>query len=210
MLRINLSLHDVEKAITAKISNRIFSSSKRGTNKTKRRTSLFNRDESGSFEGKIPAVDADGSRGSARYCKKGQGQAGERAGERASERDRKRRGIKARETGQTSCYILEEHSNSDMKREAHSVNEDPRGNASGTRRRERRGTVYTHAPATRAKGRKKGVSGMEKGPSRERRGGNRGARVVPREHSRPSDSVRSPRSPSFICLALSAREADPN
>lgn len=111
-----------------------------------------------------------------------------RASGRAGERDRRRRGIKARETGQTSCYILEEHSNSDMKREAHSVNEDPRGNASGTRRRERRGTVYTHAPATRTKGRKKGVSGMEKGPSRERRGGNRGARVVPREHSRPSET----------------------
>lgn len=196
----------LRKPLSAKISNRIFSSGKRGTNKTKRRTSLFNRDESGSFECKIPAVDADGSRGSARYCKKGA------RDKRASERDRRRRGIKARETGQTSCYILEEHSNSDMKREAHSVNEDPRGNASGTRRRERRGTVYiyTHAPATRTKGRKKGVSGMVKGPGRERRGGNRGARVVPREHSRPSDSVRSPRSPSFICLALSAREADPN
>lgn len=54
--------------------------------------------------------------------------------ERASaKRNRKGRSIKARETGQTSCYILEEHSNSDMKREARSVNEDPRGNALGPR-----------------------------------------------------------------------------
>lgn len=62
----------------------------------------------------------------------------------------------------TSCYILEEHSNSDMKREARSVNEDPRGNASGIRRRrgdERR----RRTPETRTKGRKKGLSGMEKG-----------------------------------------------
>lgn len=123
-------------------------------------------------------------------------------------RGRKGRSIKARETGQTSCYILEEHSNSDMKREARSVNEDPRGNASGTRSKERgerrkrrekeRGTVYTYVPATRTKGRKKGISGVEKGPgNRERRGGSRGARVVPREHSRPSDSVRSPRHSFF-------------
>lgn len=66
----------------------------------KRRASSFSRAGSNSFEREVPAV--DGSRGSARYCKKYRG-------ERASAmRDRKER-IKARETGQTSCYILEEH-----------------------------------------------------------------------------------------------------
>lgn len=94
---------------------------------------------------------------------------------RAGERDRKRRGIKARETGQTSCYILEEHSNSDMKREAHSVNEDPRGNASGTRRRERRGTcIYACSgdedEREKERGKRDGKGAKQRAAGRESRG----------------------------------------
>lgn len=93
--------------------------------------------------------------------------------------------------------------------------ETPREREAG----EERNCIYARSDDADAKGRKKGVSGVEKGPSGVNVGGvgeERGscrARVVPREHSRPSDSALAHlrRSPSFICLAPSeAWEADPN
>lgn len=51
-----------------------------------------------------------------------------------------------------------------MKREARSVNEDPRGNASGTRSGEgEEGCIYARSVYVRRRGRKKGISGVEKG-----------------------------------------------
>lgn len=107
-------------------------------------------------------------------ARKGPGTSG-RASGRAGERDRKRRGVKARETGQTSCYILEEHSNYDMKREAHSVNEDPRGNASGTRREgEERDRIYACSgdedEREKERGKRDGKGARRRAAGRESRG----------------------------------------
>lgn len=170
----------------------------------------MSRDESSSFERKVPAVNIDGSRGSARYCKKDRDK-------RASETERDAASKRVRQD-QTSCYILEEHSNSDMKREARSVNEDPRGNAFGNekqRERERGEELYIRTLRGNVDEREKERDQAEwkrgaKQRTAERGGESRGASLFLVSTHEPSDSVRSPRSPSFICLASSAWEADPN
>lgn len=110
-------------------TNKIFSPSKR-TNKTKSRASSFSRDESNSFGRKVLSnkwkTEVVGVRVIVRKIGTGERVRARSGAERNAASKRVRQ-------AKTSCYILEEHSNSDMKREARGVNEDPRGNASGTR-----------------------------------------------------------------------------
>lgn len=89
-----------------------------------------------------------------------------------TQREIERDAASKRETGQTSCYILEKHSNSDMKRGARSVNEDPRGNASGRRNEREERTVRARSRARCRRdgnGGKKGVSRRERGEGRKRK-----------------------------------------
>lgn len=98
--------------------------SKREIKKTKGHVFLlFGRKESSSLEHKVPMQEADRTAGSAHYCEGRSGRASERSEAR---KGRHQSGRQAR----TSCYILEEHSNSDTRKEVPAVNEDPRGTAS--------------------------------------------------------------------------------
>lgn len=93
---------------------------------------VYGRNESSSFERKVPGRQEP--RGARVIAREDRDDASESAA-----RQKGRRHQSARQAPRTSCYILKEYSNSDAKRGARSVNEDPRGETSrmGETREER-------------------------------------------------------------------------